>query len=934
MGGKVNDRVNKGRGPYTFCIHGQNCHQYGGLLPTDGQKPRFGQLYICDTVNETNNRKESISGKNKTKPSSSRYSLDEDLIRQIMEVLNEHNPLVKTFRMTHDRFLETPNLQMKIKLIEDGYRIDILYRDVDDSTRVKKRVTMREFFAYKLQESVVPTLVHLGRKLYQQFVVDAYTMIEAERISYIRKNQNILRADTFTNLLNSTVSGTSENSMMGNRIKLPSSFTGSARYMIENYRDAMALSRVFGYPDLFLTFTCNPKWPEITRELDGTDFKPEDKPSFYARMFKMKLDQLMKDIRGKNYLVLLKQTENGQKGFQNLSQMQQKLRKTVIQFTEEGMVEERYQAHLNVEWCNQVASISYLLKYINKGNDMITAQLCNAETDEIQQYYDCRYVSSCEAVWRIIKFDIHHHYPSVIRLPFHLEGQQQIIFDEEELIDEVLEKPSVSTSMFIEWMNYNASNQEARELTYIEIPTKILLNKVKGPTSYEDIRTVNGQTQIEIELLKDLTLQEIHKLLQRNSSSLRSFSSMSCPSNHTRNISKNHLIIDDLSYDKSSLENEHLDFITNLTSEQKEAYDQIIKAVDHGKGAALRRKGEIVLNVASSGIAALLLSGGQTAHSRFNIPIHPTDESFCSISPSSKLGELIRRTKLFIWDEAPMVNKMCAKAVNRSMHDICRQSNPDSMDTLFGGKTVMFGGDFRQILPVIQKGKREDIVDASLNSSYLWDYVTVLKLTVNMKLCGNGDVDESEDGVFDIEIPQDLLITDLDDPIGSIISTIYPDYLFNLGNLEYYQQRAILALTQERSYLDGEESIEVGGLPKNNLRLKIGVPVMLLQNIDQAGGLCNGTRLQIVHLGEKIIKAKILTGSNVGKITALSPSVAAIQRKKKNVAVGCCFRRPETGERKKWRERLVHGCDGGVVKVEVPDGNRWSGGVGSVGSKL
>ncbi|XP_071712668.1 uncharacterized protein [Rutidosis leptorrhynchoides] len=265
------------------------------------------------------------------------------------------------------------------------------------------------------------------------------------------------------------------------------------------------------------------------------------------------------------------------------------------------------------------------------------------------------------------------------------------------------------------------------------------------------------------------------------------------------------------------------------------------------------------------------------------------DESFCTISPSSKLGEIILRKKLLIWDEAPMVNKMCIEALDRSMRDICRQSNPDSMDTLFRGKTVVFGGDFRQILPVIQKGKREDIVDASLNSSYLWDYVTVLKLTVNMRLCGietdantrsfaqwildigNGDVGDSEDEVFDIEIPQDLLITDLDDPIGSIISTIYPDYLFNLGNPEYYQQRAILAPThevvniindrmmmclegEERSYLSSDSicayqrdvdfnnelyttdflnSIEVGGLPKRNMRLKIGVPFMLLRNIDQ-----------------------------------------------------------------------------------------------------
>ncbi|XP_071727726.1 uncharacterized protein [Rutidosis leptorrhynchoides] len=110
--------------------------------------------------------------------------------------------------------------------------------------------------------------------------------------------------------------------------------------------------------------------------------------------------------------------------------------------------------------------------------------------------------------------------------------------------------------------------------------------------------------------------------------------------------------------------------------------------------------------------------------------------------------------------------------MNGAFH-ICRQGNPDSMYTLFGGKIVVFGGDFRQILPVIQKGTREDIVAASLNSSYMWDYVTVLKLTVNMRLC------------------------DVDDPIGSIISTIYLDYLLNVGNPEYYQQREIFSPTHE-----------------------------------------------------------------------------------------------------------------------------------------
>ncbi|XP_071719073.1 uncharacterized protein [Rutidosis leptorrhynchoides] len=355
-------------------------------------------------------------------------------------------------------------------------------------------------------------------------------------------------------------------------------------------------------------------------------------------------------------------------------------------------------------------------------------------------------------------------------------------------------------------------------------------------------------TKIGIELLKDLTLQEIERLLQCNSTSLRNFSSMPFPSYNTRDISENHLIIDELSYDKST---GAVFFLYGYGGTGKTFLWKTLTA-------ALQSKEEIVLNVAKSGIAALLLSGGRTAHSRFRIPLQPTDESFCTIKSDNNLAELIRRAKLIIWDEAPMVNNMCVEALDRSFRDIYREINPNSMDTIFG------------------------------------DYVTVLKLTVNMILggigasstdadtrmfvewileIGNGNVGESEDGVFDIEIQQDLLIIDSVDPIGSMISTIYPEYLLNLANPQYYQQRAILAPTHEVVDIINDRMkhcLEVGGLPKHNLRLKVGVPVMLLRNVDQAGGLCNGTRLQVISLGERMIKEKNLTGSNVGKITAIS----------------------------------------------------------------
>ena len=84
----------------------------------------------------------------------------------------------------------------------------------------------------------------------------------------------------------------------GKRFVLPSSFIGSSRYMIENYQDPMAICRWVGYPDLFITFTCNTKWLEIDLFLSRKPGqKAEDWPDVVARVFKIKLDQLLNDLK-------------------------------------------------------------------------------------------------------------------------------------------------------------------------------------------------------------------------------------------------------------------------------------------------------------------------------------------------------------------------------------------------------------------------------------------------------------------------------------------------------------------------------------------------------------------------------------------------------------------------------------------------------------
>ncbi|XP_019085556.1 PREDICTED: ATP-dependent DNA helicase PIF2-like [Camelina sativa] len=271
--------------------------------------------------------------------------------------------------------------------------------------------------------------------------------------------------------------------------------------------------------------------------------------------------------------------------------------------------------------------------------------------------------------------------------------------------------------------------------------------------------------------------------------------------------------------------------------------------------AALRKDGEIVLNVASSGIASLLLAGD--------------------------LGKLVREASLIIWDEAPMMSKYCFESLDRSLKDVVENGHSKP----FGGKVVVFGGDFRQVLPVITGGSRTEIVMATLNSSYLWDHCKVLKLTKNMRLLakdisvekatkikefsewildvGDGKIAEPNDGVAEIDIPEGMLITEATNPIEAISKEVYgdPQFLKEKNDPKFFQARAILAPTNEDVYqineymldqMEGDEriylsadsldpsdkvsknnpiftpdflnSIKLSGLPHHRLRLKIGCP--------------------------------------------------------------------------------------------------------------
>ncbi|XP_023748618.1 uncharacterized protein LOC111896884 [Lactuca sativa] len=206
-------------------------------------------------------------------------------------------------------------------------------------------------------------------------------------------------------------------------------------------------------------------------------------------------------------------------------------------------------------------------------------------------------------------------------------------------------------------------------------------------------------------------LKSPEQILLRNNTSLKNYRRMPYPDANSVSSSNNRLITEELDYHIPNLKNEFDRLFVSLTDEQRNIFLDIMTTVKDNKGgvfiiygyggkgktflwktisAAIRSEGEIVLNVASSGIASLLLTGGRTAHSRFIIPINLNEDSYYRINPDSDLANLVRKTSLIIWDEAPMVHKHAFEALDRTLMDILWRFNPTNSNTPFGGKWLFF----------------------------------------------------------------------------------------------------------------------------------------------------------------------------------------------------------------------------------------------------
>ncbi|GJQ94209.1 hypothetical protein Tco_0005348 [Tanacetum coccineum] len=133
-----------------------------------------------------------------------------------------------------------------------------------------------------------------GGRLFQQYLVDTYTTIEEQRLSWTRNNQDTLRVDLYHNVCDAVTRGDTNASDIGKRIVLNHTFTCGLRYTMQNYQYAMDLCCAYGNPDLFITFTSNLKWPEINEMLACVPGqRAHDRPRVGTRVFKLKLTELL-----------------------------------------------------------------------------------------------------------------------------------------------------------------------------------------------------------------------------------------------------------------------------------------------------------------------------------------------------------------------------------------------------------------------------------------------------------------------------------------------------------------------------------------------------------------------------------------------------------------------------------------------------------------
>ena len=469
----------------------------------------------------------------------------------------------------------------------------------------------------------------------------------------------------------------------------------------------------------------------------------------------------------------------------------------------------------------------------------------------------------------------------------------------------------------------------------------------------------------------DLALTDIQSILARAGKKLEDYH-LPIPREVDRSRVDNRDLQRELNYDAREEQAMAAAKRSTMYAAQAAAYDEVMGHVRSGTPACVfidgpggagktylyqallhgvRGDGEVALACAWSGIAAVLLEGGRTCHSRFGLPVPmPRDAVTSSITAQSSRAEVLRRARILVWDEAPMAPKEALEAVDKLLRDLTDSDLP------FGGKVLVLGGDYRQVLPVMPHCSREDIVAHSMQAHPLWreGYIKIHSLSKNMRAAedeswrrflldvGDGRVQMHEDvGPHAIRLPDEICAPETWG-VAELISNTFPDlHAWSqrcvstervAEDRQYFCDRAILAPTNaaadeintaimedfsvgvEHTYyssdsadtasaaeaalwpMDFLHSLTPTGMPPHSLKLAPGALIMLLRNVDADAGLCNGVRAIALQTLPHVLEVLLISGIRAGDRTFI-PRVTLAP---KNPDLPFTLRRPQFPVKLAW----------------------------------
>ncbi|UYV74978.1 hypothetical protein LAZ67_12001956 [Cordylochernes scorpioides] len=831
-----------GYGPYCFRIHGQIYHITGTLHPVGEQPPKFAQLYILDTAEATRERlsipenhgcDENVLNKlAELKPIQEANNSGTELPNIVMAIKNDRTQDVRRYNkptasevavvfqnddgeppfirdiLIHLKPIENQPKLKRISILDPNldalvYPLFYLRAEQGWTTYLKQkpgssqRLSQMQYYSYLLsvRDKFNPLLN--GGKLTQQFIVDAYVKMEANRLHYIKENQSKLRTEKYSGLMDHiNARAENENLNVGKAIILPSSFEGSPRNRQQRYQDAMSIVIKYGKPDLFVTMTCNPKWIEITENLEPWQ-KAEHRPDLVARVFNLKLKELLKEIKAGLFGKLAAMVH-------------------VIAFKKRGLphahiliilaAEAKYNTEADID---RIVSaeipnkekfpvlFGIVTKHMIHGpcvknnprspcmengqctkkfpKDLIQSTIMNVDG---YPKYKRRVISEqrgngtrqnlrgAKVIGRMHTVSVKEQERYYLRLLL-LNVKAAQSFDDLKTVDEILyprfREAALARGLFLDdsvWKStledgvvMNMPKQLRELFAYICVfgpPAKPreLWDEFK-PHMCEDFCRKRHPNDYACTHCEGYAMKEISDIFLSHRVNYNEYG-LPVPAWNIPDVPCSEEYISDTEVLLAA------DKMKSFNAEQTAAYDQIMAAVKDvtmrpkcffidGPGGSgktylyttlmhsVRGMNQVVLLAATTGIAANLLQGGKTMHSLYGLPIPLNETSVSNIKMTTMAGGTLRKAKLLIIDECTMASNHALNTIDRLLREVMTEDKRYPNQIPFGGKVLIVGGDFRQCLPVIPHGMRAQIVQSCLKYSQTWSHFEHLPLVRNVR---------------------------------------------------------------------------------------------------------------------------------------------------------------------------------------------------------